>query len=196
MKRLPLVFFTADDGAGQGGAGAGEPTPPANPPASVAVEKKYTDDEMNAIVLKNTTKAQEKILKDLGITDVKTGKEGLEAFRKWQDEQKSETERKDAQVKELSEGKSAAEIRAEKAEAKAEALANGVPADRIERVMKLALSGNYEGSTEEKIKAVIAEFPEFIKAPEGGSFGSAPKNEQVSSTDALLQMALKHAGVK
>ena len=195
MKRFPLVFFDEDKGDGKGGAGAGEIVTPPAPEVGEKVRTFASNKELNDFIVSKETKATEKILKELGITDVKSGKEGLEAFRKWQDEQKSEAERRDAQIKELTEGRTADQIRAEKAEAKAEALANGVPVERLDRVMKLALSGNYEGSTEEKIKAVIAEFPEFVKAPEGGSFGQQQKNAQLSATDTVLEKARKAAGL-
>ena len=48
-----------DPGAQNTGAGGSEP------------EKKYTDDEVNGIVAKKTSKAVDKFLKDLGITEYK-----------------------------------------------------------------------------------------------------------------------------
>lgn len=44
-------------------------------------EKKYTDEDVNAISLKNTNKAVEKLKKELGIDDVEEAKKNTKCFK-------------------------------------------------------------------------------------------------------------------
>ena len=53
-------------------------------------EKNFTQEDVNNIVAKETKKAVEKLLKDLGVEDVKSAKEGLSKFKEIQDAQKSD----------------------------------------------------------------------------------------------------------
>ena len=65
------------------------------PPAPVGSEKKYSDEDMNNIVKRNTSKAEQKLLKSLGITDVEKAKGILKAAAE------AETSENDAQAKAL-----------------------------------------------------------------------------------------------
>ena len=53
-------------------------------------ENTFTQEDVNNIVAKETKKAVEKLLKDLGVEDVKSAKEGLSKFKEIQDSQKSD----------------------------------------------------------------------------------------------------------
>ena len=53
-------------------------------------EKSFTQEDVNNIVAKETKKAVEKLLKDLGVEDVISAKEGLKKFKEIQDAQKSD----------------------------------------------------------------------------------------------------------
>ena len=53
-------------------------------------ENTFTQEDVNNIVAKETKKAVEKLLKDLGVEDVKSAKEGLSKFKEIQDAQKSD----------------------------------------------------------------------------------------------------------
>jgi len=108
--------------------------------------------------------AQKKLLKELGIEDVSSAKEGLKKLKEMQDAQLSEAEKLKAQIAELEKAKAEAHSLAEAASAKFVAVAKGVPADKVDKVVKLA--GSYDGETvEAKIDAVLADFPEIAKAP-------------------------------
>lgn len=63
---------TVLDGQEPGSGTEGGTTPPANEP-----EKKYTDDDVNNISKKNSEKAVNKLLKELGITDKEKAKKIL-----------------------------------------------------------------------------------------------------------------------
>ena len=53
----------------------------------------YTQKDLSNLIAKETKKAQEKILKDLGVEDFKSAKEGLVKLKEIQDAQKTETQR-------------------------------------------------------------------------------------------------------
>lgn len=53
-------------------------------------ENNFTQEDVNNIVAKETKRAVEKLLKDLGVEDVKSAKEGLSKFKEIQDAQKSD----------------------------------------------------------------------------------------------------------
>ena len=53
-------------------------------------ENNFTQEDVNNIVAKETKKAVEKLLKDLGVEDVKSAKEGLKKLKEIQDAQKSD----------------------------------------------------------------------------------------------------------
>lgn len=53
-------------------------------------EKKYTDEDVNAISLKNTNKAVEKLKKELGIDDVEEAKKILNAFKSTKQDTKTD----------------------------------------------------------------------------------------------------------
>lgn len=69
------------------GEGDPEPTPPTPEP------KTFSQEDVNGIVAKESKAAIEKMLKDLGVEDVKSAKEGLAKFKELQNAQKSELEK-------------------------------------------------------------------------------------------------------
>src|SRR5690606_25432631 len=61
----------------------------------------FYQEDINNIVARKVKKAQEKMLKQLGIEDFQSAKEGLQKFREWQDAQKTEAEKQAERLKEL-----------------------------------------------------------------------------------------------
>ncbi|PEU16823.1 MULTISPECIES: hypothetical protein [unclassified Bacillus (in: firmicutes)] len=103
--RLDLQFF-AESGEGEEGT-----TPPAapttpeggnggnpEPPAAQEPPKTFSQEDMNNVAAKEAKKAQEKLLKQLGIEDFNSAKDGLAKFREWQDSQKSEQDKLNEQL--------------------------------------------------------------------------------------------------
>ncbi len=68
---------TVLDNQAQDGGAAGGTTPPNTTPPAGEPEKKYTDADVNNISKKNSEKAVNKLLKDLGITDMEKAKQIL-----------------------------------------------------------------------------------------------------------------------
>ena len=86
------------------------------------------------------------------------------------------------------------EARASAAELKAEIVGNGVPADKAERVAKLA--AGYDGATvAEKVEAVLKEFPEFVKSTTA-SVGVETGHKSLNEEEALLKQLGEIAGLK
>lgn len=53
-------------------------------------EKTFTQEDVNNLVSKESKKAMEKLLRELGVEDMKSAKEGLKKFKEIQDAQKSD----------------------------------------------------------------------------------------------------------
>jgi hypothetical protein len=173
-------------------------TPPAaDPPAPAAEAPKYTDKQLNDLLTRDAGKEVKKLLAEAGFDpsgDIKADLAKLKTIRDGQlTEEQKRAEKEKATADELTKSKrEASEARAEAA-----ALKLGVPADKAERVRKLALAGDYEGATEaEKVAAVLADFPEFVKKEAPGDVGRRTGGSQVNEEEALLAQMKKNAGIK
>lgn len=191
MKRWN-VFFTPDDGV----TGAVPAEPATEPTATPEVQEvaKYTDKQLNDLIAKNSAKAAEKARAELlGSIGVKDASE-IEELKKARESQMTEAEKLKAELDALKgadgEAKKAADaIRAENA-----ALKKGVPADKVDRVVKL--SAGYDGeSVDERVAAVLEEFPEFVKVPVR-DIGAPAHGQTQNEADALLEKARAQLGLK
>ena len=103
LMTLDLQYFADGGEGGDGGTPPADPaTPPADPatPPAPAEQPKgdkdkdgFTQDDVNAIAAREAKKAQEKLLKQLGIEDFDGAKEGMQKFKEWQESQKTEAEK-------------------------------------------------------------------------------------------------------
>ena len=93
---LPLnLQFFAEDGESGDQAPTNEPGEQENEAGTAtekAEEKLFRQEDVNNIVAREAKKAQEKLLKELGIDDFENAKDGLAKFREWQESQKTEQE--------------------------------------------------------------------------------------------------------
>ena len=164
-------------------------------PATQQEQAKYTDSQLNDLIAKNAAKEAAKMLRDAGIEPTGELKKDVEAFKAWKESTMSETEKLKAQLAER-EGKEAeTKKEADGIRAENEALKKGVPADKVDRVKKLVLSGVYEGeSIAEKVEAVLAEFPEYAKGAVK-DIGGKTGNQSIDENTRLLDLARKQAGL-
>jgi hypothetical protein len=197
---LKMVFFgPADDGGAGGDTPPADPTPPdGDPPAAdpppADNTPKYTDEQLNNLVAKKAAKEAEKLLKEAGLETTGNLKEDVKKLNEFKNSQKSELEKLADQNKAAEDKATAARQEADNARAEAEALKSGVPAEKVEKVRRLAMSGSYEGDTvAEKVAAVIADFPEFVKS--GQPFGSQTQTKTQDATEKALAEARKLAGL-
>jgi hypothetical protein len=184
LRRMMNIFFDAD----KGGAG-GDTTLPDTTVPPVETPKTFTQEDVNGLIKKEKEKVQESFLKELGLTDVKSAKEGIAEWKKMQDAQKSNEQKLADENKSLLEGKSTAEQKATISETKFAAVLKGVDPAKAERVAKLALSADYDGETPDaRIEGVLKDFPEFLNASGGTSFGGQTKGQIPNADKALEEM--------
>jgi len=190
------MFYEADGTSG-GTPAAEEPvkTEPAEPVKTEPKPEKYTDEWVNNLVAGKSKEAAEKarreIYKELGVKDA----DELKKLREMKEAQMTAEERMKAELEESNKASDEIKKEAEGIRAENEALKKGVPADKVERVKKLVLSGVYEGETvAEKVAAVLAEFPEYAKSVPG-DIGAKTGNQTVSEESRLLELARKQAGL-
>ena len=127
-------------------------------------EKLFRQEDVNNIVAREAKKAQEKLLKELGIDDFDNAKEGLQKFREWQESQKTEQEKLQESVQKLTQDNET--LASENASLKAQlsALKQGVKADSLEDVIALAERlVNDETTIDDAIKQVIEKYPHFAE---------------------------------
>ena len=190
MNKYFRVFFDAD---GQGGGGSAQVT--TVEPQEVA---KYTDKQLNDLIAKNAGKAVEKtraeLLAELGADSIDTLKAKLAKQAELEKASMTETEKVRAELEAEKKKTQDVEARASAAELKAEIIGKGVPADKAERVAKLA--AGYDGATvAEKVEAVLKEFPEFVK-PTTASVGVETGHKSLNEEEALLKQLGEIAGLK
>lgn len=194
------MFYEADGTSG-GTPAAAEPTEPVEPkktepePKQEPKPEKYSDEWVNNLVAGKSKEAAEKarkeLYKELGVKD----DDELKKLREMKEAQMTAEERMKAQLEESNKASDEIKKEAEGIRAENEALKKGVPADKVERVKKLVLSGVYEGETvAEKVAAVLAEFPEYAKAVPG-DIGAKTGNQTVNEETRLLELARKQAGL-
>lgn len=156
-------------------------------------QPKYTDKQLNDLIAKNSGKELKKTLDAYGLKSP----EEIAELVKLKQSQMSESEKNAARIAELESAHKTAQDRADAAEAKVEAIAKGVPADKAAKVVKLAMSGDYEGdSIADKIGKVLAEFPEFIAKQVGTDFGGKTDGQTPNAEDDLRKKMRAVAGLK
>lgn len=171
--RLDLQFFADQDGGNDpngGGVPNGGDTPnddPNNTPNNQPNDppKTFTQEDVNNIVAREAKKAQEKLLKQLGIEDFNSAKEGLQKFKEWQESQKTEAQKQAERLQELEQQFTAVQQEKEALAAQLAAVKAGVHADFVEDVIVLAQRLVNEDTTiDEAIAKVIEKYPHFKEA--------------------------------
>lgn len=200
--RLNLQFFADDNGGNGGDGGQGDQgQQPQNPPKQDQQpnDKTFTQDDVNNIVAKEVKKAQEKLLKQLGIDDFNSAKEGLQKFREWQDAQKTEAQKQAERLQQLEQRFNDVQKEKENLLAQLAAVKAGVHADFVEDVIVLAQRLVNEDTTiDDAIAKVIEKYPHFKEAPQQqdeppkpqfstGQHAKTSGNEPLSLRDALAQ---------
>lgn len=164
----------------KGGANLPEKAVSTSEPEQTA--KTFTQAELDAIVkqrLERQAKGQ-------------PSKEEMEAFRKWQDSQKTAEQLSQEKISAAESGRAEAEKKLAAAEAKCCAYSKGVTAEAVDDVIALAMAKVSDDMPIEKaIDAVISKYPSFCSAKSapqgvttGVSFGNGGK--QPSGVEAAF----------
>lgn len=202
--RLDLQFFADQDGGNDpngGGVPNGGDTPngdPNNTPNNQPNDppKTFTQEDVNNIVAREAKKAQEKLLKQLGIEDFNSAKEGLQKFKEWQESQKTEAQKQAERLQQLEQQFTAVQQEKEALAAQLAAVKAGVHADFVEDVVVLAQRlVNDDTTLEEAITKVIEKYPHFKEAQQQQQdqkpqFSIGTHQKQTSNLDDFAKVLL------
>lgn len=164
----------------KGGANLPEKTVSTSEPEQTA--KTFTQAELDAIVKQRLERAAKG----------QPSKEEMEAFRKWQDSQKTAEQLSQEKISAAESGRADAEKKLAAAEAKCCAYSKGVTAEAVDDVIALAMAKVSDDMPIAKaIDAVISKYPSFCSAKSapqgvttGVSFGNGGK--QPSGVEAAF----------
>lgn len=165
LKNIGLQFF-AEGGAGgdpgtggsEGGSedgegGSGEGT-------GGKSGKTFTQEEVNRLMKAEKESAKKALLKELGVEDAKSAKEGLAEYKKILDKDKTDAQKAQEDLAAETKAKTDAEKRALLAEAKVEVLSAGCKPEYLEDVITLALR---KVSDDKDLQTVVKEMKEESK---------------------------------
>jgi hypothetical protein len=157
--------------------------------------KTFTQEDVNNIVAREVKKTQEKLLKQLGIDDFNSAKEGLQKFREWQESQKTEAQKQAERLQQLEQQFNAVQQEKETLLAQLAAVKAGVHADFVEDVIVLAQRLVNEDTTiDDAIAKVIEKYPHFKEAPQQPEQQPKPTftvgTHQKSSADDFIKALL------
>ena len=143
-------------------------------PPPAAATKTFTQEDVNSITARESKTAVEKLLKEAGIAPEGDYKASMQAFKKWQDDQKTELEKKDGALTTLQAEKEAAETKASTLERQIAVMSNGIPAEKANVYIKLA-EAYVDDKTDFKAAIALAlkDFPLSAKGVPG-SGGNPP----------------------
>lgn len=169
-KLLPLQLqFFAEGGEGDppsadppgGNEPLGDDPPPSDPP------KTFTQDELNNVAAKEAKKAQEKLLKQLGIDDFANAKDGLAKFKDWQESQKTEAQKQADRLKDLETNFTSTSEENSTLKAQISAMKAGVLGESVEDVVTLAKTMvSDDMDMDAAIAKVVEKYPHFAQAKE------------------------------
>lgn len=183
MRRLLQV----DGGTGTGGEGnsAGNEGDPEAGEGKGEEAKTFTQEELDKIVKERVARVK----KD------QPPKEELEAFKQWQESQKTEDEKKNEALTNAEKARVAAEERALLAETKVTCLSKGVASTSVDDVVILAKSMlNDDLTMEQAIDKVLEKYPSFKGEQQkqeqnknGFIIGANNTKQKVNPNDAIAR---------
>ena len=185
-KRLGIGrLLQADGGTGTGGEGnlTGSEGNPEEGEGKGEEAKTFTQEELDKIVKERVARAK----KD------QPSKEELEAFKQWQESQKTEEEKKNEALTNAEKERDAAEERALLAETKLTCLSKGVIATSVADVVILAKSMVTDEITiEQAIDKVLEKYPSFKGQQQQGEqkgfiIGAGSQKQKQNSDNALAR---------
>lgn len=195
---INLKFFAEGDGANDAADKGGDQSSNTGG-TDEAAGKVFTQEEVNALMAKEKNQGRLAVLKELGVADAKTAKEGLTKYQTYLDSQKTELEKLQGESETEKTARLTAEAKATVLEQKFEVMTAGVKVEYVDDVVALAKAK----VTEEKaFTAVLTElktkYPAFFEDKEEGSKGTGNsvdgkknKNEPESLGKRLGTLAKK-----
>ena len=172
LRNIGLQFF-ADGGDGAGGSEGGQDGNEGSGGGKGTGNqsgKTFTQEDVNALLKKEKESAKKALLKELGVEDAKSAKDGLAKYKEILDKDKSAAEKAGETLAAEQKAKAEAEKRALLAEAKVEVLSAGCKPEYLDDVITLAMT---KVSNDKDLAAVVKGMKEDTKYSaffgEGGS---------------------------
>ena len=166
LKNIGLQFFAdggseGSDGAGgsEGGQG-GDEGGQGNQGTGNQSGKTFSQEEVNRLLKAEKESAKKNLLKELGVEDAKSAKEGLAKYKEILEKDKTDTQKAQDTATQATKDKEAAEARALLAEAKVEVLSAGCKPEYLDDVITLALKRVTDDTT---LADVVKEMKEDTK---------------------------------
>lgn len=161
LLKLNLQLFAEVDN------GTGDETSEVETTEEVEDEKTFSQEQVNKIATKESRKATESLLKDLGIEDFENAKDGLVKFREWQEQQKTDAEKQHEEYTSTVKERDELLSKATQLEQTIAVLRKGVNEDSVDDVVALA----QRLVTEEKdidaaVTEVLEKYPHFAQKVE------------------------------
>ena len=122
--------------------------------------KTFTQEDVNRLLKNEKESAKKALLKELGVEDAKSAKEGLAKYKEILDKDKTAAEKAGEDLAAETKAKQEAEKRALLAEAKVEVLSAGCKPEYLEDVITLAMT---KVSDDKDLAAVVKEMKESSK---------------------------------
>lgn len=176
LKNIGLQFFADGGSEGSNGAGGSEGGQDGNEGSGGGKGtgnqsgKTFTQEDVNALLKKEKESAKKALLKELGVEDAKSAKDGLAKYKEILDKDKSAAEKAGETLAAEQKAKAEAEKRALLAEAKVEVLSAGCKPEYLDDVITLAMT---KVSDDKNLAAVVKGMKEDTKYSaffgEGGS---------------------------
>lgn len=127
----------------------------------------FTQDEFNSKMAERANRAEADLLKSLGVGSKEDLQQALAEFQEFKDSQKTEAEKKDEQVKALTDEKTQLQADYDTLKAQVEAMKLGVKDDLISEFIQLANAKvTDEVDLTEAMKQVIEKIPTFTETVE------------------------------
>lgn len=175
LRGIGLQFF-AEEGGGDpgntGNTGEGDPGKQGGGAEGTGSEsgKTFTQSDVNRMLKAEKEAAKKALLKELGVEDAKSAKDGLAKYKEILEKDKTEGQKATEALSTETKAKEAAEARAVLAEAKVEVLSAGCRPEYLDDVITLAMA---RVTDDKDIKAVVADMKKDSKyaAFFGGSDG-------------------------
>lgn len=206
IKTIGFQFFAEGSEPGKGSENTPE-SPPSGNPDQGKDGKTFTQEEVNRLLKSERGSAKKSLLRELGVDDAKTAKEGLEKYREILDKDKSEADKARDGLSAESKARAEAEKRALMAEAKVEALSAGCSPEYLDDLITLALG---RVTDDKDLSTVIKEMkgdskyqaffnmdhtPEDKGTGGGGGYRRKPSSDKKGSLGSRLgEQVAKSAG--
>lgn len=168
LKGIGLQFFAEEGGGGTGSEGGAGGTGGDNPGSQGAGAegtggesgKTFTQSDVNAMLKREKEAAKKALLKELGMEDVKTAKEGLAKYKEILEKDKTDGQKATEALANSEKARKEAEAKVSLAEAKVEILSAGCNPDYLADVIILAMA---RVTDDKDIKTVVEDMKKDSK---------------------------------